>query len=105
MKKEKKIKQLISSQQPVLLHFYRKGSRAIPSLQTTLDAFSKTATDPNLILLNLEVKKVPDLVSEWEVEGAPSLLFFSNGEEKWRLSGTLPSAHINRMLQSCNQPQ
>ncbi|KAB2813740.1 thioredoxin [Phaeocystidibacter luteus] len=50
-------------------------------------------------IIKIDIDKNPAIAQKLAVQGVPTMIFYSNGEQKWRRSGALPKHVIKGELE------
>jgi thioredoxin 1 len=81
--------QVLGAQQPVLVDFYSNSCppcrRLAPTIETLAEEYAGRAA-----VFKINVDRAPDLAQRYGIQGVPSVLFFSEGQETERLVGLRP---------------
>ncbi len=81
-------KALIQSPTPVLANFSREGRKPSKTMDATLEKL-KPELEDKVCVVRIDVDVHKDLVSDYYIFAAPTLLLFKDGEVKWRQIGVI----------------
>lgn len=94
-------KQMISSDQPVLIDFYADWCGPCKALAPILKDVASEVGDQARIV-KVDVDKNPTLAQKFQVRGVPTMIIFKNGAPVWRQSGVLPKEQILQAIRANN---
>ena len=58
----------------------------------------KTAMGDKVTIIKIDVDKNPEVSSQFQVQGVPTLILFKKGEVKWRQSGVVQAKTLTELL-------
>lgn len=87
------ITEVLQSDKPVIADFFLDGCVPCKRLSPLLYEIEKEFGD-TLKIAKINAGLNEDLVDEYEVQSAPTLIFFKNGEEEERLHGALTKVQL-----------
>jgi thioredoxin 1 len=59
----------------------------------------KKSVGTKATILKIDVDKNPQIASELQIKGVPTLILFKNGQIKWRQSGVIPAKKLAQIIQ------
>ena len=90
-------KQIIDSDQPVLVDFYADWCAPCrmmpPILKEVKEHFGE-----GLRILKIDVDKNPKIAASYQVRGIPTLILFKQSKIVWRTSGVVPAAQLKEQI-------
>jgi thioredoxin 1 len=92
-------KELISSENPVLIDFYADWCGPCKMMAPILKQVKEELGDA-IKILKIDVDKNQPLSAAYKVRGVPTLLLFKNGKVVWRQSGVVQKNDIVQVIQS-----
>lgn len=84
---------IINSQSKVLVDFHATWCGPCKTLAPILTQV-KSELGSDLKLVKIDIDKNQALASKLNVRSVPTMIFFENGQQKWRQSGVLPAQEI-----------
>jgi len=94
--------QLINSPQPVLVDFYATWCGPCKTMAPILQDFARR-NEGKVKVLKVDVDKSQQAAMQYRIQGVPTLILFQNGKIKWRQSGVVPLAQLERAVQQALQ--
>lgn len=92
-----KFEALINGEKPVLVDFFATWCgpchMQAPILEEVKQRVGDTAT-----IVKIDVDKNPQIASQYQIRGVPTLIIFKEGDVKWRQSGVFPANELERLL-------
>ena len=82
---------------PVLLKFFSKTCGPCKMLAFVLEDVNKSFDD-DLLIINIDFEENQDLVSEYDVEGYPTMVMLKDGSEVARKEGLQQKPVIEKMI-------
>ena len=90
---------IINSDQPVLVDFFATWCGPCKVLGPILKEVKDHFGD-EIKVVKIDVDKNPQLASQYQVRGVPTMILFQKGTNLWRQSGVLDK---NQIIQTINQ--
>jgi thioredoxin 1 len=91
-------KDVLQSEQPVLVDFWAAWCAPCRMLSPTVDAVAeKYAGSARVVKLNVDEN--PSISQRYGIKGIPTLIVFKNGKEEERVVGAVSKEAISRMLE------
>lgn len=91
-------KEVIESGKPVLVDFFAEWCGPCKMMAPVLHEV-KTAMGDDVKIIKIDVDKYPEVSSELQVQGVPTLMIFRKGELKWRQSGVMQAKQLQQLLE------
>ena len=88
---------IIGSEKPVLVDFYATWCGPCQALAPILKSVKDELGD-DISIIKIDVDKNPQVASQYQVRGVPTMILFSGGKQLWRQSGVLPMAEIIKAI-------
>jgi thioredoxin 1 len=85
--------EIINSQPKVLVDFHATWCGPCKTLAPILSQVKKELGE-ELKLIKIDIDKNQTLAAKLNVRSVPTMIFFENGQQKWRQSGVLPAQDI-----------
>ena len=89
--------EVIKSELPVLADFYSDSCVPCKRLSPIISQL-ETEKSGSLKIVKVNINFDADLAEKYEVQAAPTLIYFKNGEETARLRGAVKKAEIEEIL-------
>ena len=94
-----KFSEVIKSEKPVLVDFFATWCGPCKMMAPILHDL-KEAVGDKVTILKIDVDKNPEVSSQFQVQGVPTLIIFKQGKVAWRQSGVVPAKELERVLSS-----
>ena len=92
-----KFSEIIKADKPVLVDFFATWCGPCKMMTPILHEL-KTAMGDKVTILKIDVDKNPEVSSQFQVQGVPTLIIFKNGNVLWRQSGVVPAKELQGVL-------
>jgi len=90
-------RKIIQSDKPVLVDFFATWCGPCKMMTPILHDV-KTALGDKVSIIKIDVDKNPEVSSQFQVQGVPTLIVFQKGEVKWRQSGVVQAKDLKEIL-------
>ena len=88
---------VIQSEKPVLVDFFATWCGPCKMMTPILHEV-KTAMGDKVTILKIDVDKNPEVASQFQVQGVPTLIVFKKGAVQWRQSGVVQAKELQQIL-------
>ncbi len=92
-----KFSEVIKSEKPVLVDFFATWCGPCKMMAPILHDL-KAAVGDKVTILKIDVDKNPEVSSQFQVQGVPTLIIFKQGKVAWRQSGVVQAKELQRIL-------
>ena len=86
-------KDIIDSDTPVLVDFFAEWCGPCKMMPPILKEVKSTLGD-QVKVLKIDVDKNKKVVSNYQIQGVPTLILFKGGKVIWRKSGVIPATEL-----------
>jgi len=93
----KSFREIIQSDKPVLVDFFATWCGPCKTMAPILHDV-KAAMGDKVSIIKIDVDKNPEVSSQFQVQGVPTLIVFQKGEVKWRQSGVVQAKELKEIL-------
>lgn len=90
-------REILQSDKPVLVDFFAEWCGPCKTMAPILKELKQDVGDAATII-KVDVDKNPQAAVEFQVQGVPTLILFSNGKPVWRQSGVVPKNSLVNMI-------
>jgi thioredoxin 1 len=94
---QKTFEELIASGEPVLIDFYADWSPPSLQVKPIIDEI-KRKLGRKVIVLKINIDKNPRVARLYNIYSVPTLMLFKDSEIKWRQTGVLTPAAIEKII-------
>ena len=91
--------EIIKGEKPVLVDFYADWCGPCKLMAPVLKELKSKLKD-EVTILKIDVDKNPQTANAYQVQGIPTLILFQRGAIKWRQSGVVSAAALEKVLRS-----
>jgi thioredoxin 1 len=90
-------KQIINGDQPVLIDFYADWCGPCKAMSPVLkELAAKIKGKARILKVNIDTN--PQAAAAFNIRGVPTFIVYKKGVEKWRHSGTIGGAELERII-------
>lgn len=93
-----KFSEIIQSENPVLIDFFAEWCGPCKMMGPILKEV-KQFLGEEVTIVKIDVDKNPQIASQLQIQGVPTLIMYQHGNIIWRRSGVVPKHELIKMLQ------
>lgn len=90
--------ELIGGTTPVLVDFFAEWCGPCKAMKPVLEEL-KSKVGEKARIIKVDVDKSPQVASDFQIRGVPTLILFKEGVVKWRQSGVVSASNLERIIQ------
>ena len=94
---KKSFSDYIKEDKPVLVDFYADWCGPCKVMHPILEELKSKMND-DVTVLKINVDMNARVASKYQVQSIPTLILFKNGQIKWRQSGVVPAAQLQKII-------
>jgi thioredoxin 1 len=91
-------KQIIQSEQPVLVDFFAEWCGPCKMMKPVLEDVARKL-EGKARIIKVDVDKNPKAAAQYKIQGVPTLMVFQKGQIKWRQSGYLNAQQLSSVIE------
>ncbi len=91
-------KELINSEQPVLVDFFAEWCGPCKMMKPVLEQVAKNI-EGKARILKVDIDKNRKAAAQYKIQGVPTLILFQGGKIKWRQSGFMDAKKLSSVLE------
>ena len=90
--------ELIGGTTLVLVDFFAEWCGPCKAMKPVLEEL-KSKVGEKARIIKVDVDKSPQVASDFQIRGVPTLILFKEGIVKWRQSGVVSASNLERIIQ------
>src|ERR1700760_3487430 len=92
--------ELINGTKPVLVDFSAEWCGPCKMMAPILKEFAAMPVSDSTAIIKIDVDKNPELASNYNIQGVPTLILFRQGKILWRQSGVVNARQLEQTIKT-----